>query len=73
VEHVTSAVPGRVYYSEDGTDALVVLGLDPYVVRVNADGDTDSAYLSTIPPADIAAAMGADKDEIGGWATGWEC
>jgi sugar/nucleoside kinase (ribokinase family) len=73
VECVTAAVPGTVFYSEDGTEALVLLNLDPYVVRVDADENTESAYLVTMPPAEIAKATGAGEGEIGGFAAGWTC
>jgi hypothetical protein len=69
VDHVLGAVTGTVFRSEAG-ETIILLDNDPYAIRVDEDGDMTSAYLVTVPPAEIAAAMDADKDEIGGWYTG---
>jgi hypothetical protein len=72
IEHVLAAVGGTVFRSDAG-QTLVLLHDDPYVISVDEDGDTASAYLVTVPPSEIATAMGADAAEIGGWSTGWDC
>lgn len=73
VRHVLACVPGTVYYNETRTAALVLLSEDPYVVHVDKAGGTMSAYLSTIPPAEVAEAIGADEGDVGGFTGGWTC
>ena len=63
---------GTVFRSEAG-EVIVLLRDDPYAISVDEDGHTVSAYLVTVPPGDIAAAMKADEAEISGWTTGWDC
>jgi hypothetical protein len=72
IEMILATVSGTVFRSEAG-DVIVLLRDDPYAISVNEDGDTVSAHLVTVPPGDIARAMGADEGEIGGWTTGWDC
>jgi hypothetical protein len=71
VDHVLAAVAGTVFRSEAG-ETIILLDRDPYAIRVDEDGDMSSAYLVTVPPAGIAAALDADEDEIGGWSTGYD-
>jgi hypothetical protein len=64
VDSVLAAVAGTVFRSADGSEAIVLLRDDHYVVAVNSDGDTASAYLTWVKP---------ENDDELGWATGWEC
>jgi hypothetical protein len=72
VDHVLAAVSGTVFRSETG-EVIILLNEDNYAISVDPDGHTVSAYLVTVPPAEIAAAMSADPGEISGWSTGWDC
>jgi len=72
IEHILAAVRGDVFRSETQNDAIVMLRDDPYAISVDKDGNTSSAYLVTVPPAEIAAAMDADEAEIAGWTTGYD-
>jgi hypothetical protein len=71
VKHVLAAVAGTVFRSGIG-EVIILLDTADYVISVDSDGDTASAYLVTVPPADIAQAMDADPREIGGWSTGYD-
>jgi hypothetical protein len=72
VDHILGAVKGTVFRAESG-ETIVLLDDDRgYAIRVDEDGDTTSAYLVTVHPAEIAAAMDADEAEIAGWATGYD-
>jgi hypothetical protein len=64
VDHVLAAVAGTVFWSADGSEAIVLLRDDHYAVAVNSDGDTRSAYLTYVKP---------ENDDERGWTTGWEC
>jgi hypothetical protein len=64
VDSVLAAVAGTVFYSADGSEAIVLLRDDHYAVAVNSDGDTASAYLTWVKP---------ENDDELGWTTGWEC
>jgi hypothetical protein len=72
IEHVLAAVAGTVFRSETG-EVIILLREGGYAIAVDEDGHTSSAHLVTVPPGDIAGAMDADRDEISGWAPGWEC
>lgn len=72
IAQILGTVAGTVLTDNVGT-VVIFLRDDPYVIRVSDDGATESAYLVTAAPADIAEAMGADEAEIGGWSTGWDC
>jgi hypothetical protein len=72
IEHVLAAVAGTVFRSDAG-EVIILLRDDPYVISVDEDGDTASAYLVTVTPGEIARAMDADEAEISGWSTGWDC
>jgi hypothetical protein len=71
IEHILAAVRGEVFRSDAG-EAVVFLRDDPYVISVDTGGDTVSAYLVTVPPAEIAEALDADEAEIAGWSTGYD-
>jgi hypothetical protein len=64
VNSVLATVPGTVFYSASGNEAIVLLRDDSYVISVDSDGDTSSAYLTWVRPE--------NEDELG-WTTGWEC
>jgi hypothetical protein len=64
VDHILGTVPGTVFWSDDGSEAIVLLRDDHYAVAVSSDGDTQSAYLAWVKPE--------NEDELG-WTTGWEC
>lgn len=72
LESILTTVGGTVFRSDAG-QTLVLLHDDPYVISVDENGDTASAYLVTVPPSEIATAMEADEAEIAGWTTGWDC
>lgn len=72
IESILAVVSGTVFRSDTG-EAIIMLNEDNYAISVDEDGHTVSAYLVTVPPTEIAAAMDADRDEISGWSTGWEC
>lgn len=71
IESILGTVAGTVF--NNAGEVIILLRDDAYIINVADDGSTSSAYLVTIPPAQIAQAMGADEQEIGGWSTGWEC
>jgi hypothetical protein len=71
-DSILSTVSGTVFRSETG-EVIVMLNEDNYAISVDPDGHTVSAYLVTVAPATIAAAMDADEGEISGWSTGWDC
>jgi hypothetical protein len=71
IESVLATVSGTVFRSSTG-EAVIFLDHDPYVISVNLDGDTASAYLVTVPPAVIAAAMNLGEGDVSGWSTGWD-
>ena len=72
VEHVLAAVRGTVFRNEVTSEVITLLSQDNYAISVDEEGHTVSAYLVTVPPAEIAAAMGADPGEISGWETGYD-
>ena len=85
IEHITSALPGKVYYSDDG-EALILADNGTYIVAVdppdvilegfnNGNPTTQSAYLASMPVEEIVSAdpHSADPGEYIGWSTGWEC
>jgi hypothetical protein len=64
VDSVLATVAGTVFYSADGSEAIVLLRDEHYAVSVDSDGDTQSAYLTWVRPE--------NEDELG-WSTGWGC
>jgi hypothetical protein len=72
VEHVLSAVRGTVFRNEVTSEVIILLDEDNYAIAVDEDGHMVSAYLVTVPPTEIAAAMDADRDEVSGWSTGYD-
>jgi hypothetical protein len=73
VESILGTISGTVFRSEAG-EALIMTDEDNYVISVDEGGHTVSAYLVTVHPAEIAAAMGtSDLGEFSGWTTGWDC
>jgi hypothetical protein len=72
IESILATVNGAVFRGPDG-EVLILLDTSNYAISVDEDGGTVSAYLVTVPPAEIAAAMGADEGEISGWSAGWDC
>jgi hypothetical protein len=72
VDHVLAFMKGTVFRSAAG-EVVILLNEDNYAIAVDPEGHTVSAYLVTVPPAEIAAAMGADPGEVSGWSTGYDC
>jgi hypothetical protein len=72
IEHILAIVSGTVFRNDTTGEVIIMLSEDNYAISVDKDGHTVSAYLVTVPPTEIAAAMDADRDEISGWSTGWE-
>lgn len=68
---VLSTVPGKSYRSEYG-DAVILLAEDPYIVHVDKEGNTRSAYLTTITVSKIASVMDLTEGDVAGWTTGWD-
>lgn len=71
IESVLSTVAGTVFRSDTG-EVLILLRDDPYVISVDLDGNTHSAYLSTIPPVIVAEHTGVMTADVSGWTTGWD-
>jgi hypothetical protein len=71
IEMILGTVSGTVFRGPAG-EVIILLNEDNYAISVDDEGHTVSAYLVTVPPAEIAAAMEADEGEISGWSTGWE-
>jgi len=71
--HILTAVAGTVFRCETTSEVIILLNGDHYAISVDEDGHTMSAYLVTVPPGEIAAALDADETEISGWSTGWDC
>lgn len=73
VESITSTLPGKAYYSDDG-EALILADEGTYIISVeppdpsfnNGDPTTHSAYLFAEPAEH-------ECPNQPGWATGWEC
>lgn len=84
VEHITTALPGKVFYSDDG-EALILADEGKYIISVeppsvilegfnNGNCTTHSAYLVTEPAVQLADGFSySEAPELEGWTTGWEC
>lgn len=71
VDGILGMVRGEVFRSEAGGLIILTAG-DTYAISVDEGGHTVSAYLITVPPAEIAAALDASEGDIAGWATGYD-
>lgn len=86
IEHITDALPGKVYYSDDG-EALILADEGKYIISVeppsvilegfnNGNPTTHSAYLITEPAVNLIntdSYISDDLPELEGWTNGWEC
>lgn len=72
IDNIKSCLPVTEFRSEDGAVMLMDLADQTYIIRVDTDGSSATAYTCTQPMENF----GCDAEEtaeLTGWSDGWEC
>lgn len=78
IASVKSALPVTEFWSINGVCLLMNMADQTYIIRVNRDGSSATAYLSQIPMENFTGLgenehrITDDVSELQGWSSGWE-
>jgi len=78
IDMILGCCPGQVFFSRDFPQALILADDSTWIARVNSDGSTEEAYLSTEPLETLVSVKedtftASDLPELQGFTTGFTC